>query len=128
MLVAQDGAGEDEDGPEGSEDVENVDRKKNSNESCKNKTEEKEENNKKPLSLQWPDTRCKQAAYLFMLPIIFPLWLTVPNVRDQVRIHTHSKISYDILFVMPQLSTFCFCQTEIQKILCSHLSGLNSVD
>ncbi|XP_055789029.1 sodium/potassium/calcium exchanger 1-like [Salvelinus fontinalis] len=40
------------------------------------------DDNDKPLSLVWPDTRCKQATYLFLLPIVFPLWLTVPDVRN----------------------------------------------
>eukprot|EP00064_Thunnus_orientalis_P000375 superscaffoldBa00000018_g375 len=31
----------------------------------------------------WPDTPRKQATYLFLLPIVFPLWLTVPDVRNQ---------------------------------------------
>uniref|UniRef100_A0A673V5T9 Sodium/potassium/calcium exchanger 1 n=1 Tax=Suricata suricatta TaxID=37032 RepID=A0A673V5T9_SURSU len=43
--------------------------------------EEEEEANEEPLSLEWPDTRQKQAIYLFLLPIVFPLWLTVPDVR-----------------------------------------------
>ncbi|XP_016143349.1 sodium/potassium/calcium exchanger 1-like isoform X2 [Sinocyclocheilus grahami] len=38
--------------------------------------------NDEPLSLEWPDTRRKQATYLFLLPIVFPLWLTVPDVRN----------------------------------------------
>ncbi|XP_051238572.1 sodium/potassium/calcium exchanger 1-like isoform X2 [Dicentrarchus labrax] len=45
--------------------------------------EEEEEKEDEPLSLEWPDTRRKQATYLFLLPIIFPLWLTVPDVRNQ---------------------------------------------
>ncbi|XP_017547084.1 sodium/potassium/calcium exchanger 1 isoform X1 [Pygocentrus nattereri] len=40
------------------------------------------EENDEPLSLEWPDTRRKQATYLFLLPIVFPLWLTVPDVRN----------------------------------------------
>ncbi|KAK0148573.1 Sodium/potassium/calcium exchanger 1 [Merluccius polli] len=44
--------------------------------------DEKEEENEEPLSLEWPDTRRKQATYLFLLPIIFPLWLTIPDVRN----------------------------------------------
>ena len=44
--------------------------------------EEEEEN--EPLSLAWPETRSKQATYLFLLPIVFPLWLTLPDVRNQV--------------------------------------------
>ncbi|MXQ91747.1 hypothetical protein E5288_WYG004560 [Bos mutus] len=39
------------------------------------------EDGEQPLSLEWPETRRKQAIYLFLLPIVFPLWLTVPDVR-----------------------------------------------
>ncbi|XP_019359512.1 PREDICTED: sodium/potassium/calcium exchanger 1 isoform X1 [Gavialis gangeticus] len=38
--------------------------------------------NDEPLSLEWPETRRKQAVYLFLLPIVFPLWTTVPDVRN----------------------------------------------
>uniref|UniRef100_A0AAY5KXM6 Sodium/potassium/calcium exchanger 1 n=1 Tax=Esox lucius TaxID=8010 RepID=A0AAY5KXM6_ESOLU len=41
-----------------------------------------DEENEEPLSLEWPDTRRKQATYLLLLPIVFPLWLTVPDVRN----------------------------------------------
>ncbi|XP_059362546.1 sodium/potassium/calcium exchanger 1-like isoform X1 [Carassius carassius] len=43
---------------------------------------EEEGENDEPLSLEWPDARRKQATYLFLLPIVFPLWLTVPDVRN----------------------------------------------
>ncbi|XP_059861734.1 sodium/potassium/calcium exchanger 1 isoform X5 [Delphinus delphis] len=43
--------------------------------------EQEEEEEEEPLSLEWPETRQKQAIYLFLLPIVFPLWLTVPDVR-----------------------------------------------
>ncbi|KAM9586404.1 sodium/potassium/calcium exchanger 1 [Trichechus inunguis] len=43
--------------------------------------EEEAEENEAPLSLEWPETRQKQAIYLFLLPIVVPLWLTVPDVR-----------------------------------------------
>lgn len=46
--------------------------------------EEEEEEIEEPLSLEWPDTPRKQATYLFLLPIVFPLWLTVPDVRNPV--------------------------------------------
>lgn len=39
----------------------------------------------KPLSLKWPYTPSQQAAFLFLLPITFPLWLTLPDVRNPVR-------------------------------------------
>ncbi|KAM9753783.1 sodium/potassium/calcium exchanger 1-like isoform 3-T3 [Menidia menidia] len=45
--------------------------------------EEEGEKEDEPLTLQWPETRRKQATYLFLLPIVFPLWLTVPDVRNQ---------------------------------------------
>lgn len=39
----------------------------------------------KPLSLKWPETPCQQVVFLFLLPITFPLWLTLPDVRNLVR-------------------------------------------
>ena len=48
--------------------------------------EDDEDENDEPLSLAWPETPRKQATYLFLLPIIFPLWLTVPDVRNPVRL------------------------------------------
>ncbi|XP_055365708.1 sodium/potassium/calcium exchanger 1 isoform X2 [Betta splendens] len=45
--------------------------------------DEEEQKGDEPLSLEWPDTRRKQATYLLLLPIVFPLWLTVPDVRRQ---------------------------------------------
>ncbi|NWV69019.1 NCKX1 protein, partial [Malurus elegans] len=35
-----------------------------------------------PLSLEWPESRKKQAIYLFLFPIVFPLWSTLPDVRN----------------------------------------------
>ncbi|XP_054474556.1 sodium/potassium/calcium exchanger 1-like [Anoplopoma fimbria] len=46
------------------------------------KEEEEVEEESEPLSLKWPETRSKQATYLFLLPIVFPLWLTLPDVRN----------------------------------------------
>ncbi|XP_078737177.1 sodium/potassium/calcium exchanger 2-like isoform X3 [Lampetra fluviatilis] len=34
-----------------------------------------------PMSLAWPDSTRKRAIYLLVLPIVFPLWLTLPDVR-----------------------------------------------
>ncbi|NXH29806.1 NCKX1 protein, partial [Myiagra hebetior] len=38
--------------------------------------------NDEPLSLEWPESRKKQAIYLFLFPIVFPLWSTLPDVRN----------------------------------------------
>ncbi|KAG8506175.1 Sodium/potassium/calcium exchanger 1 [Galemys pyrenaicus] len=53
-------------------------------EDVEDEEEEEEEENEEPLSLEWPETRQKQAIYLFLLPIVLPLWLTVPDVRRLV--------------------------------------------
>ncbi|KAM8862116.1 sodium/potassium/calcium exchanger 2-like [Synchiropus picturatus] len=45
--------------------------------------EKMEENKEEWLSLKWPETPRKQAIYLLLLPVSFPLWLTVPDVRSQ---------------------------------------------
>ncbi|XP_069722487.1 sodium/potassium/calcium exchanger 1 isoform X2 [Phaenicophaeus curvirostris] len=41
-----------------------------------------DDENDQPLSLEWPETRKKQAIYLFLFPIVFPLWSTLPDVRN----------------------------------------------
>lgn len=57
--------------------------------------EEEEEEESQPLSLEWPETRRKQATYLFLLPIVFPLWLTLPDVRNLVN-SPHHHYHYDL--------------------------------
>ncbi|KAM9213479.1 sodium/potassium/calcium exchanger 2 isoform 1-T1 [Leptosomus discolor] len=46
-----------------------------------NVEEENEEDEDQPLSLAWPDTPRKQLTYLIVLPIVFPLWASLPDVR-----------------------------------------------
>ncbi|XP_018079343.1 sodium/potassium/calcium exchanger 2 isoform X2 [Xenopus laevis] len=45
-------------------------------------TAEQTEDDDQPLSLAWPTTIRKQAVYLAVLPIVFPLWVTLPDVRN----------------------------------------------
>uniref|UniRef100_A0A3Q3VRA1 Sodium/potassium/calcium exchanger 1 n=1 Tax=Mola mola TaxID=94237 RepID=A0A3Q3VRA1_MOLML len=66
--------------------IDNIDSPRTENETERRGEEEK---NDKPLSLKWPDTLFKQATYLFLLPVILPLWLTLPDVRNQVKTQTH---------------------------------------
>ncbi|XP_045545630.1 sodium/potassium/calcium exchanger 1 isoform X2 [Salmo salar] len=76
-------SGEEDESEEESEDEEDEDDEdKEDDEENKDEEEEEGEENEEPLSLEWPDTRRKQATYLFLLPIVFPLWLTVPDVRN----------------------------------------------
>ncbi|XP_029469914.1 sodium/potassium/calcium exchanger 2-like [Rhinatrema bivittatum] len=35
-----------------------------------------------PLSLAWPANHRKKLVYLAVLPIVFPLWITLPDVRN----------------------------------------------
>ncbi|KAM8792883.1 sodium/potassium/calcium exchanger 2 [Eudromia elegans] len=44
--------------------------------------ENEEEDEDQPLSLAWPDTLRKQITYLIVLPIVFPLWVSLPDVRN----------------------------------------------
>ncbi|XP_034156987.1 sodium/potassium/calcium exchanger 2-like [Pangasianodon hypophthalmus] len=53
------------------------------NGSIAQQSEEEEEDEDQPLSLTWPETSQKQVMYLFIFPIVFPLWLTLPDVRRE---------------------------------------------
>ncbi|XP_039100359.1 sodium/potassium/calcium exchanger 2 isoform X1 [Hyaena hyaena] len=44
-------------------------------------TETGEEEEDQPLSLAWPTNPRKQVTFLIVLPIVFPLWITLPDVR-----------------------------------------------
>ncbi|XP_029332181.1 sodium/potassium/calcium exchanger 2 isoform X5 [Mus caroli] len=44
-------------------------------------TETAEEEDDQPLSLSWPTNTRKQATFLIVFPIVFPLWITLPDVR-----------------------------------------------
>uniref|UniRef100_A0A803V399 Solute carrier family 24 member 2 n=1 Tax=Ficedula albicollis TaxID=59894 RepID=A0A803V399_FICAL len=46
-----------------------------------NVEENEEDEEEQPLSLAWPETPRKQVTYLLVLPIVFPLWATLPDVR-----------------------------------------------
>ncbi|XP_075787606.1 sodium/potassium/calcium exchanger 2 [Pelodiscus sinensis] len=40
-----------------------------------------DDDQEQPLSLAWPDTLRKKLTYLAVFPIVFPLWITLPDVR-----------------------------------------------
>ncbi|XP_033839547.1 sodium/potassium/calcium exchanger 2-like isoform X3 [Periophthalmus magnuspinnatus] len=44
-------------------------------------TAEEEDEDDQPLSLSWPESNRKRFTYLFIIPIVLPLWLTLPDVR-----------------------------------------------
>ena len=51
--------------------------------------EEDEEEGEKPLDISWPDTWHKRLNYVLLAPIIFPLYLTLPDTRKPVRFATY---------------------------------------
>ncbi|XP_056156366.1 sodium/potassium/calcium exchanger 2-like [Lampris incognitus] len=42
---------------------------------------EDEEEEDQPLSLSWPESNRKRLTYLLIIPVVLPLWLTLPDVR-----------------------------------------------
>ncbi|XP_066113438.1 sodium/potassium/calcium exchanger 2 isoform X2 [Saccopteryx bilineata] len=44
-------------------------------------TETGDDEDDQPLSLAWPANPRKQVTFLIVLPIVFPLWITLPDVR-----------------------------------------------
>ncbi|XP_047436166.1 sodium/potassium/calcium exchanger 2-like isoform X7 [Mugil cephalus] len=57
-------------------------------------TAEDEEEDDQPLSLSWPETARKRLTYLLIIPIVLPLWLTLPDVRK-----TSSKKFFPMTFL-----------------------------
>ncbi|ELW72490.1 Sodium/potassium/calcium exchanger 2 [Tupaia chinensis] len=47
-------------------------------------TEAADDEEDQPLSLAWPSEPRKQVTYLIVFPIVFPLWITLPDVRKPV--------------------------------------------
>ncbi|XP_072421499.1 sodium/potassium/calcium exchanger 1 isoform X4 [Chiloscyllium punctatum] len=77
-----DDSGDDGDDDGDDDDDSGDDTDEDSDEEDNEKEEKEATNDEEPLSLEWPDTRRKQVTYLCLLPIVFPLWLTVPDVRN----------------------------------------------
>lgn len=47
-----------------------------------------EEEEEKPLDMSWPEQLHRQLLYLILSPILFPLWVTLPDVRKEVIVPT----------------------------------------
>ncbi|XP_068443283.1 sodium/potassium/calcium exchanger 2-like isoform X1 [Clinocottus analis] len=57
-------------------------------------TAEDEEEDDQPLSLSWPESNRKRLTYLLIIPIVLPLWITLPDVRK-----TASKKFFPVTFL-----------------------------
>lgn len=44
------------------------------------------EEEEEPLDLSWPSGWRSRISYILLAPLIFPLWITLPDVRRQVGI------------------------------------------
>ncbi|NXO60038.1 NCKX1 protein, partial [Aramus guarauna] len=71
-----------QDGQPSSDSSTSEDSSSESEEDSDDDSTEDDDENDEPLSLEWPETRKKQAIYLFLFPIVFPLWSTLPDVRN----------------------------------------------
>uniref|UniRef100_A0A8C1PP74 Sodium/calcium exchanger membrane region domain-containing protein n=1 Tax=Cyprinus carpio TaxID=7962 RepID=A0A8C1PP74_CYPCA len=60
---------------------------------------EEDDEEDQPLSLSWPESKRKRFTYLFILPIVFPLWITLPDVR---------KASFKKFFPITFLGSICW--------------------
>jgi hypothetical protein len=50
-----------------------------------------EDEGNEALDMSWPDTARKRITYLLVAPIIFPLWITLPDTRTpRGKLHTYS--------------------------------------
>lgn len=58
-------------------------------------TETGEDEEDQPLSLAWPSDPRKQVTFLIVFPIVFPLWITLPDVRKPVSKTCLKWISYE---------------------------------
>uniref|UniRef100_A0A9J8D0J0 Sodium/calcium exchanger membrane region domain-containing protein n=1 Tax=Cyprinus carpio carpio TaxID=630221 RepID=A0A9J8D0J0_CYPCA len=62
-------------------------------------TGEEDDEEDQPLSLSWPESKRKRFTYLFILPIVLPLWITLPDVR---------KASFKKFFPITFLGSICW--------------------
>lgn len=51
-----------------------------------------EEEDSQPLDLSWPDSCRERITYVLFLPIIIPLWLTLPDTRKASGILVRKKV------------------------------------
>ena len=65
---------------------------------------EDEEDEDQPLSLSWPETNRKRLTYLIIMPIVFPLWLTLPDVRKTVSAAARWSLPTVVVFMVDVLS------------------------
>ncbi|XP_046698679.1 sodium/potassium/calcium exchanger 2-like isoform X2 [Silurus meridionalis] len=64
---------------------------------------DEDEEEDQPLTLSWPESNRKRFTYLFLLPIVFPLWITLPDARKPT-----SKKFFPITFLGAICWIACF--------------------
>ena len=58
-----------------------------------------------PLDLSWPTTLKQQITYVLVAPLMFPLWIILPDVRRPVSLYFFLIIFVDCVF----FHLFVFC-------------------
>lgn len=89
---------------------------------------EDEEEEDQPLSLSWPESNRKRFTYLFIMPIVLPLWLTLPDVRKTVTFRNFFQerllSSRQDLFTF----SFSFSFSVVKKVLPCYIPGGHLLD
>lgn len=97
---------------------------------------EEEEEEDQPLSLSWPESGRKRFTYLLIIPIVLPLWLTLPDVRKQVHwigrptAGTTMMTSQDDPSLVLNLSS-CFSSSfpaVVKEVLSNHVPRCHLLD
>ena len=98
---------------------------------------EDEEEEDQPLSLSWPETNRKRLTYLLIIPIVLPLWLTLPDVRKPVRVCACVCVCVCVCVTKTNLilrtnklnnSAFSSCLLDGKEVLPHQLLGLHLLD
>lgn len=88
---------------------------------------EEDDEEDQPLSLSWPESKRKRFTYLLILPIVFPLWITLPDVRKAV--------SFCMTRCRCELGNTCNPETilvrfslEFQEVFSHYVPGIDLLD
>lgn len=63
-----------------------------------------------PLDMSWPDSSRKRLTYMLVAPILFPLWLTLPDTRTP-------KGEFTVRYLVLDITTFLTLQLNSNNIL-----------
>lgn len=69
-----------------------------------------EEEEEEPLDISWPKTWRRRITYLLLIPIVFPLYFTLPDVRHEVS-HVELFVIQSVCLCLFSLAVFCLANS-----------------